>query len=122
MEREQLFAERRANGQVDKDEHESLRTESTRVYDREYDGRGAPNAKVLAITAIGEAAFTDSSIDAAIGACTTASEAVAKAAAEPSPDDQYDATYLGASEKEAAIQAQLLRQMMGADIPPEAFK
>src|SRR5207244_3394433 len=76
------FAERRAQGNVTQDELELQRARSVPLYDAEYPGHGPPSARALAMSAVGEAAFTDSAFSAANSACAFASEAVAIAAAK----------------------------------------
>ncbi|VTR97092.1 hypothetical protein [Tuwongella immobilis] len=105
------FAERRASNSPSQDQLTALRSEATRLYDTLYPGYGSPSAAALALTAVGEAAFTDSSADAAISASSTAAEARATAAAMAVDDDRYDDTHDETYADERQCQLAMLKRL-----------
>jgi hypothetical protein len=105
------FAGRRASGPPPQDQLAALRSEANLLYDRLYPGYGSPSATALALTAVGEAAFTESALDAAIGASSTAAEALASSAAAAVDDAQYDDVHEATYQNERQAQLELLRQL-----------
>lgn len=103
-----LFGQARSIRPVDTDEINALRSKSTHVYDSLYPGYGDPSVPVLAISAGGEVAFTDSSLSAAINSSEFAAEAVAKNAALQASDKDYDSVFESAYSSERTHQADLL--------------
>jgi hypothetical protein len=96
------LAEHRAG--VHPDEVAALRAESLQIYETLYRGYGAPSAAALALTAAGEAAFTESTVDAAINASATAAMALAAAVAASATSAEYDAVYEAAYRRERTAQ------------------
>jgi len=105
------FAESRVSGSASHDQLTTLRSDATRLYDRLYPGYGSPSATVLALSAVGEAAFTESPLNAAINASTTAAMAAASAAAVAADDEKYDAVHDATYLTERQAQSELLRQL-----------
>lgn len=103
-----LFGQTRSIRQVDANEINLLRSKSDHVYNSIYPGFGDPSAMVLAISAGGEVAFTDSPLGAAINASAFAAEAVAKDAALQASDKDYDSIFELAYASERGHQAELL--------------
>ncbi len=103
------FADERASGRPPHDQLTALRSDATRLYDTLYPGYGSPSATALALTAVGEAAFTESALDAAIGASSTAAEAMASSAAAAVDDAQYDDVHEATYRNERQVQLELLR-------------
>lgn len=89
----------------------SLRSESTQLYDQLYPGYGYPSAAALALAAVGEAAFTESDLEAAIGAASTAAQAKAASAAATVDDAQYNEVYQTSYLAERQAQLELLRAL-----------
>lgn len=85
--------------------------ESDELYKRLYPGYGAPSAAALALSAVGEAAYTRSHLDAAINASSTAAMAVASAAGDAAPYGCYDDVHEAAYRSERQAQLELLRQL-----------
>ncbi|PQO28983.1 hypothetical protein [Blastopirellula marina] len=103
-----LFGGSRGSGEPSREQAARLRSRFGEIYDSLYPGYGDPSAKVLALSAVGEAAFTDSPLNAAINALEFCADAIAKAAAEPSAkyDDDYEAAYA----TERGVQAEMLQR------------
>jgi hypothetical protein len=104
------LAERRASGSYEDHLPASMNEDFDRLYAKLYPGYGTPSAAALALSAIGEAAFTQSPLAAAINASSTAAMAAATAAAAEVSDDQYDSVHDAAFLLERQAQLQLLRR------------
>jgi hypothetical protein len=105
------FAGERASGPPLHDQLTALRSDATRLYDTLYPGYGSPSATALALTAVGEAAFTESALDAAIGASSTAAEAMATSAAAGVEDARYDEVHEATYRAERQAQLEWLRHL-----------
>ena|SRR3984957_3955282 len=85
------FADERISKSISMTQLTELRSEATRLYDKLYPGYGSPSATALALSAVGEAAFTESPLQSAINASETAAMAFAVSAAATADDSSYDA-------------------------------
>src|SRR5689334_7330980 len=103
------FAESRSSGSYSAAELEAVKAEATKLYDEVYPGYGSPSARALAVTAAGEAAFTEEPLKAAIAASATAALAVAGDKAEKADEKSYDAVHDDAYHAERSIHAEVLR-------------
>lgn len=102
------FAGGRASGPPPDAQLAALRADAVRLYDALYPGYGSPSATVLALTAAGEAAFTESALDAAINASVAAAEALASSAAAAVDDARYDDVREATYRAERRAQLELL--------------
>lgn len=107
------FAQKRASFPISSHELQSLRTQYGDAYDELYSGYGSPSPEVLAMSAAGEAAFTDDPISAAINTVRTIADAKGTAAGDGDPD-HFDVAYRHAYAKECSEQLDLLRTMLTA--------
>jgi hypothetical protein len=85
--------------------------ESTRLYDSLYPGHSAPSAAVLALSAVGEAAFTESALTAATNAASFAADALGSFLASDADEELYDEVYSEAYNTERIAQIELLRDI-----------
>ena len=104
------FAEARAAGKKKGEPPAKLQSEMDKVYDSLYPGYGSPSPAALALTAVGEVVFTESALDAALNASSTAADAAAVSAAEGVDDDEYDAMSEETYAVERTWQAEQLRK------------
>lgn len=104
------FGENRGESKSDQESLTALRSRFSRIYDSLYPGYGDPSPKALALSAAGEVAFTDSSLDSAINALEFSAEAIGKKAANEAPDPEYDSMYETAYAHEREAQARILHR------------
>jgi hypothetical protein len=105
------FADERISKSISMTQLTELRSEATRLYDKLYPGYGSPSATALALSAAGEAAFTESPLKSAINASQTAAMAVAVSAAATADDSSYDAVHETTYKSERKAQYELLMRM-----------
>ncbi|MFO0938533.1 MAG: hypothetical protein U0798_18670 [Gemmataceae bacterium] len=115
------FAFGRASGEFLHDQLIALRSEASLLYDSLYPGYGTPSASALALTAVGEAAFTESALDAAISASSTSAEASATSATANVEDAEYDSVYGTTFQNEQQAQMEVLRQLINVMNPLQQF-
>lgn len=83
-------ARNRTEGTLSPEALKTARAESEVLYNQLYPGFGAPSVAALALTAIGELAFTRDEVQATVSALTTATEAKAVAAGLAASGALYD--------------------------------
>jgi hypothetical protein len=109
------LAENRSIGMHTEAQLKAVGSESLELYDALYPGYGAPSPAALALSAAGEAAFTEVPLTAAIGAASTAAMAVAGRAAEKADDGSYDEVHDMEFARESEAQAQVLKALLQLD-------
>lgn len=107
------LGEGRGSGNTDQKSLTALGNRYDLIYDSLYPGYGDPSPKVLALSAAGEVAFTDSTLNAAINALEFSAEAIGKKAANEASDTEYDSAYDNAYALERETQAGMLRHSFG---------
>lgn len=107
------FGEGRGSNKADQESLTALRNRFGLIYDSLYPGYGDPSPKALALSAAGEVAFTDSTLNAAINALEFSAEAIGKIAANEASDTEYDSAFDKAYALEREAQAGMLRRSFG---------
>lgn len=111
------FCEFRATGPRGQTPNPEFRRKFGRQYDKLYPGYGDPSPSALALSAVGELAFTESALDAAINALEFAAEAIAKRSASAVNDSDFDVAYDTAYAVERSIQFDLMTDFFGRSWP-----
>lgn len=110
------FAEERELGSLDNNKLVAMRYDLTCLYDSLYPGYDSPSPVVLALSSVGEAAFTESALTAAVGASSFAADAIATSDGIAVNDDyQYDTVYEAAYQRERQAQLELFDRLESAN-------